>query len=140
MKISKLVDISQLKEIVELEKECFHTPWKEEMLLSSFNSGCVFVIAEEDDKVIGYGGFYPTGDITNVAVSNTFRGHGIGYRIVSEMIEQARVQGVTPLFLEVRRDNNIAIKLYEKCGFKQISVRKRYYENGEDALIYSLEV
>ena len=38
--------------------------------------------------------------------------------------------------LEVRKSNISAQKLYEKNGFKKISVRKNYYDNIEDAFIY----
>ena len=42
--------------------------------------------------------------------------------------------------LEVRNSNIPAQKLYEKHGFKQITIRKNYYDNSEDALIYEKEL
>ena len=39
------------------------------------------------------------------------------------------------IFLEVRKSNIPAINAYKKAGFNQISVRKKYYSDGEDALI-----
>jgi ribosomal-protein-alanine N-acetyltransferase len=42
---------------------------------------------------------------------------------------------VVDLTLEVRPSNLNAINLYIKSGFKQVSVRKAYYNNGEDAFL-----
>ena len=38
-------------------------------------------------------------------------------------------------YLEVRENNFAAIDLYNKFGFQQISLRKEYYSNGEDAIV-----
>ena len=39
------------------------------------------------------------------------------------------------LFLEVRESNEVAINLYIKFGFKKISKRTKYYDDGETAVI-----
>lgn len=41
------------------------------------------------------------------------------------------------VYLEVRMANVSAIRLYERLGYERIHVRKSYYQDGEDALIYS---
>ena len=135
--------ISYLQEIAVMEKKYFKSPWTVEMLASSLCSSAVIVIATDDecdDKLVGYGGFYTTGDITNIAVSAEYRGRGLGKSIVDLMIDNAKTLSVDTLFLEVRVGNTIAINLYDKCGFKHIHNRKRYYEDGEDAMIFSREV
>jgi ribosomal-protein-alanine N-acetyltransferase len=38
------------------------------------------------------------------------------------------------LFLEVRRSNTPAIRLYRSLGFYALGVRKKYYPDGEDAI------
>jgi ribosomal-protein-alanine N-acetyltransferase len=38
-------------------------------------------------------------------------------------------------FLEVRVSNESAKKIYETYGFKDISIRKSYYADGEDAYV-----
>ena len=42
---------------------------------------------------------------------------------------------VNNIFLEVRIDNNSAIKFYEKCGYEKVTIREKYYQ-GIDAVIY----
>ena len=46
-------------------------------------------------------------------------------------------RGAVTLFLEVRASNEDAIRLYEKSGFIKTGVRKNYYENKEDAILYN---
>ena len=41
------------------------------------------------------------------------------------------------VMLEVRVSNLAAIRLYEKFGYQRIHKRKRYYQDGEDAFVYS---
>ena len=39
--------------------------------------------------------------------------------------------------LDVRVSNEKAIRLYQKNGFIQVNVSKRYYPDGEDALVFT---
>lgn len=135
LRLAKRDDIPQ---IAKIEQVCFADVWTEDMLLQSFDSGCVFVVIEENNQIVGYGGLYMTGDITNIAVLPAFRGKGYGGAIIQYLSNFAKEKNIDSLFLEVRKSNEVAIKLYEKCGFKLINVRKKYYKDGEDALIYSL--
>jgi len=47
---------------------------------------------------------------------------------------------VTSIFLEVRADNAVAIRLYERAGFQDIALRKNYYRDGQDAHVLKLEL
>ncbi len=49
-------------------------------------------------------------------------------------------RGAEELFLEVRVDNEGAQALYSELGFVTVSVRKRYYKGGVDALTMKLVV
>lgn len=133
----RLATKNDLKSIFCIENRCFSHPWSQKMLEESMNSGCRFVIAEVDNNVVGYAGIYPSGDITNIAVLPEYRGRGLGELLVKSILNLALQMDMDKVFLEVRRSNIAAIRLYEKCGFKQISSRKRYYEDGEDALIFA---
>ncbi len=134
LRIATLKDVNGIKAV---ENRCFSTPWSENMIISSIENGCIMVVAEVDNNIIGYAGVYPSGDITNVAVLPNEQGKGYGTELVKELINIAKINNIEKLFLEVRVSNIKAIKLYEKCGFEKISVRKKYYKDGEDALIYA---
>ena len=79
--------------------------------------------------------------ILNLAVHPDARRQGVASSMLGSAIQAARTQGARILYLEVRRSNDAAQKLYEGFGFKQMGVRPRYYEdNREDALVMILEL
>ena len=77
--------------------------------------------------------------VHSVAVSPTFRGRGVGRRLLTMLVHQARAQGVTSSILEVRSSNLVARELYKRLGFSLVGRRAAYYHDPiEDAEIYSL--
>jgi ribosomal-protein-alanine N-acetyltransferase len=69
--------------------------------------------------------------VHTIGVDPVYQGHGIGRRLLDELLGFAE-GGV--VYLEVRTDNEAAIALYRSVGFEQIGLRKRYYRvSGADA-------
>ena len=63
------------------------------------------------------------------------RGRGLGEEILKTLIDALKKCNVTSeLWLNVRKSNTAAIKLYEKLGFKHIATDKGYYYD-EDAIV-----
>ena len=56
------------------------------------------------------------------------------------VIEICNEQNIEQLTLEVRRSNEYAMKLYNQLRFKEVAIRKKYYEDGEDAVLMALEL
>jgi [ribosomal protein S18]-alanine N-acetyltransferase len=76
--------------------------------------------------------------INNVAVREPYRRNGIAHLLLRRAIEEGRKLGATTAFLEVRSGNLAAQALYEKCGFRPIARRPRYYSDPlEDAVVMS---
>lgn len=76
--------------------------------------------------------------INNVAVRREFRGRGLGTALLTRILDEGQKLGAQNAFLEVRAGNVVAQRLYEKCGFKPIALRKDYYsEPTEDAVVMS---
>lgn len=69
-------------------------------------------------------------DIMNLFVGEEFRKQGIATALMEEMFEK---EDYNRIMLEVNENNVEALKLYSKLGFKEISLRDRYY--GEDTAI-----
>ncbi len=69
-------------------------------------------------------------DIMNLFVNEEDRKKGIATSLMNKMIEE---EDYSRIMLEVNENNIEAIKLYSKLGFKEISLRERYY--GEDTAI-----
>lgn len=69
-------------------------------------------------------------DIMNLFVNEENRKQGIATSLMNEMFEK---ENYNRIMLEVNENNNEAIRLYNRLGFKEISLRDRYY--GEDTAI-----
>lgn len=133
---------SDIKEIAELEKECFSEPWSEDSLKGELtNETARFYVLRDNEKLLGYiGANNICGEIyiTNVAVNSACRGKGYGKILVNHLLKQSELEKALFVTLEVRKSNANAIALYEKCGFKKIGERKNFYSKPtEDALIYT---
>ena len=74
-------------------------------------------------------------EILTIGVVPTMRRRGIARALLDESIRRARQLGVRTIFLEVGVRNRPARALYEATGFQEVGRRRRYYANGEDALI-----
>ena len=89
--------------------------------------------------IAGYVGIWFQGNeahITEIAVREELRGHGIGELLLIGSVRVALENGSAVLTLEARVSNFIARRLYEKYGFKDVGIRKGYYsDNREDAVI-----
>ena len=133
---------SDIKEIAQLEKECFSEPWSEDSLKDELtNETARFYVLRENESLLGYiGANNICGEvyITNVAVNTNCRGKGYGKTLVNHLIKQSEFEKSLFVTLEVRASNENAIKLYEKCGFKKIGERKNFYSKPiENAYIYT---
>ena len=132
-------------QVAELEKLCFGTEaWSEKSVASELeNKLALWLVAEEDGKVLGYVGSQTVMDETdmmNIAVHPDCRNRGIAIGLVGGLIEALKSRGSHSLMLEVRVSNEPARKLYEKLGFVQVGLRKNYYRNPkEDACILRKE-
>jgi len=73
--------------------------------------------------------------IQNLATSPPFRRRGVGQMLLNYVIERSCQQGLLSAWLEVREDNQAAIHLYLASGFEVQGRRKKYYQDGEDALL-----
>ena len=87
----------------------------------------------QDEKVLGYLEIRLVDgviDIMNLFVSEDSRKKGIATSLMNEMFNKEKYNRI---MLEVNENNINALKLYQKLGFKEISLRDRYY--GDDTAI-----
>lgn len=132
--------LDDLEQVMVIERENFSVPWTENGFFSFLlRQDTLFLTAEEDGRVVGYCGAVlvpDEGDVTNVSVSRGCQGQGIGRALVQELVGRAAAAGVARLYLEVRRSNARALRLYGGLGFEQTGIRKNYYEEPvEDAVL-----
>ena len=134
--------LDDLEQVMVIERENFSVPWTDNGFFSLLlRQDTQFLVAEDGDQIAGYCGAVMVpdeGDITNVSVAKSRQGQGIGSQLVKELIGRAAEAGVTRHFLEVRRSNDKALRLYEQLGFVREGIRKVYSEEPvEDAVLMS---
>ncbi|HIS55716.1 MAG TPA: ribosomal protein S18-alanine N-acetyltransferase [Candidatus Fimimorpha excrementavium] len=139
MKIERMT-AEDVPKVARLEQLVFSEPWSENSLEESRRRPeYLFLVARENDAVVGYAGMYQVqeeGNITNVAVAPDFWKQGIGNTLVKTLICEAAKRHIREMTLEVRVSNRAAIRLYERNGFVSEGCRKNYYgKPKEDALI-----
>ncbi len=133
----KLQDLDQ---ILAIEKVSFPTAWPRQVFEIELKSPRSFTrVSKIGDKVIGYvvaWTVYDEGHILNIAVHPEFRRMGIGEDLMIDCFDYFSKRHAKYALLEVRISNIIAIKMYEKLGFKSIGTRRGYYnDTGEDAIV-----
>ena len=132
------------EEISLLEKECFSDAWSYDAIVSTQKMPSFLgLVCEQNGGISGYLGVSQVldeADIMLIAVKTTKRRQGIAKRLLVKMQEILTEKGVKRIFLEVRKSNVPAIKCYENFGFSAIFERKRYYADGEDAIIMEKEI
>lgn len=79
-------------------------------------------------------------NIMNIVVRKDKRNEGIGSKLLDEIFKIAKQQKAQSITLEVNENNLPAIKLYQKFGFEQVGLRKKYYRNTDNAVIMSVEL
>lgn len=142
--------IDDLNEVLSIEKEAIASSWSAaqiefELLKNPF--GCFKVAVDETNEhrnsIIGFIIYWITFDsatIAQIVVKNDYRRRGIARGLLEEMIQNCRDKHVKTITLEVRTNNQPALNLYESYGFKKVTIKEKYYQDGSDAIYMVREV
>lgn len=140
--IMTISDLETIKDILILNFDDFWniSTFRNELL----NPNSKYIVAKINNKIVGFAGIWKAVDdvhITNIVTAKNFRRQNIGSILLSNLIELARIEkDITSITLEVNSNNIPAKKLYEKFGFKVVGLRKKYYNNTDDAIIMTKEL
>ena len=138
--------LADLDSVMQIERQAFKHPWSRHMYQVDLlqNRMATYLVVHQPDggddipPVLAYGGLWLMVDeahIATVASHPDWRGCGLGQTLMLGLIEHALALGAVSSTLEVRVGNSAARTLYEKLGYELRGLRRRYYEDGEDALI-----
>jgi ribosomal-protein-alanine N-acetyltransferase len=108
-----------------------------------------FVIAEENEKIMGYimcrievglsnfgfGGLVRKGHVVSLAILPQYRRRGVAKAVINKALEGMAYYKAKQGFLEVRVTNEAAISLYKNLGFEITRTINGYYSDGEDAYV-----
>ncbi len=131
-----------IKDILVIENELYHKPWKEKDYLYELNDNpfafYLKMIIKETNELVGFIGFwikFEQAEITKVSITKKYQGHKLSKLLMQDAEKRIVLAGCNNITLEVRVSNERAINLYKSCGFRIVTTRKKYYENGEDAYL-----
>jgi ribosomal-protein-alanine N-acetyltransferase len=135
--ITRLDGRGDLDAVLEIDRASFSSPWTREMYEEELRNdrSFIFVARRAECPIVGYCSFWVILDeihVNNVAVRPEWRRRGIGRELVDHMLAEGLARRCRAATLEVRRLNTAALQLYEKMGFAQRGVRRKYYRDPDD--------
>lgn len=87
----------------------------------------VYYVAEMNNEVVGSGGIFPTKglpddtcELVKMYLYPQVRGFGLGKLLIQKCIDYAEASGYKKIYLETMPELKLALKTYEKFGFKYI--------------------
>ena len=130
-------DLEEIKEILQTDFDDF---WNYNVFKGELqNPNSKYIKATINSVIVGFAGIWKAVDdihITNIVTKKKLRSHGIANKMMEKLLEMAeREEGINEITLEVNSNNIPAKKLYEKFNFNVVGLRKKYYNNTEDAII-----
>jgi len=136
--VIEMMNQEYLEKIIE-SLNCFDDFWNENLLRSEFeNENTTCIVARDGEEIVGFASLWEPPfeiHINNIVVRKDSREKKIGTLLMKKLIEISMEKEKEEITLEVSSRNLPAIKLYEKFGFERVGVRKRYYNNTDDAII-----
>ncbi|MCC6317753.1 MAG: ribosomal protein S18-alanine N-acetyltransferase [Gemmatimonadaceae bacterium] len=126
--------------VVALERELFTDPWSWASFADLLQHPAArFLVATAGDSLAAYAVVYVAVDeaeLANLAVAPSWQRRGVGRRVLDDLLETLRHDGVVEVWLEVRTSNVAARRLYAGAGFSEVGRRRRYYDRPvEDAIV-----
>lgn len=136
--------VSDLDEIKENLAENFDNFWSYEIFKEELvNNNSSYLVARYDDEIVCYGGIkivLDIADVMNIVTRKDKRNMGFAKFILNELINIAKEEDCNSITLEVNENNKPAIHLYEQSDFKQVGLRKKYYDGIDNAILMTLEL
>ncbi len=131
-----------VRDVLEIENVVYPKPWTQRIFTEEIDlmrrGQRLYLVGKIGRQLVGYCGLLFIDDaahVTNIAVDPSWQHRGIATEMLLELAWRAREASCAALTLEVRHTNSAAQALYRRFGFAPAGVRKRYYENTDDAIV-----
>lgn len=133
--------------VLQVERQAHARPWMDANFLDSLAAGYQAQVLLAADELLGYFVAMLVVDeahLLNITVAPQHQGRGWSRLMLEALAIWARGKGAQSLWLEVRKGNQRALKVYRACGFSHVAERKAYYPGTqgerEDALVMCLRL
>jgi len=137
----RLMGLHDVEKVFAIDEDIYPFPWTEGIFSDCIKTGHLCIVNEIDNEIVAYGVIGMIVDeahILNLSVRRDCQGLGYGRELLLYLLTLLKKGEITRALLEVRKSNEVAIKLYQSIGFEEIGNRKGYYpaEDGrEDAIV-----
>ncbi|MCD6428883.1 MAG: ribosomal protein S18-alanine N-acetyltransferase [Desulfurococcales archaeon] len=136
---------SDLRDIYLIEVNSFPYPYPIEAFLTFLILfPQYFLVAECNNSIVGYvvGSVDSdgSGHVISLAVHPSYRGRGVGRRLLLALEKVMKENGIHRVKLEVSVNNRSALALYKSVGYKVVGLRRNYYPDGSDAYVMTKEL
>lgn len=154
--------IDDLPQVLQIQKELAFQDWNERQFIAEITANyalCVVYVEaaqfntnedprdsigalplQNDSKdILGYAVFHlmgPDSELLSIAANAPHQRAGIGTALLNAGLANLDFAKGDKMFLEVREGNTKARRFYEKYGFEPYAERKKYYADGENAILY----
>ena len=133
-------EISDLAEVMRLEKAAFTDPWSLEALFSELQVDAMRVplVAEMGTALCGYLMAWRVADqmhILNIATDPQYLRRGVGSALLLRVATMAVEGGQSEVTLEVRESNFGAREFYRRHHFTETGVRPGYYQDNKESAV-----
>lgn len=133
------MELFDIDEVYDIEKQAFANPWPRENLIKNLESNTFLnhYVVEKNGKIIAFyisSHVLDEAQIYTIAVDKAYKNRGIATKMINHLVEESLAKDAKQIWLEVSSKNTAAINLYKKFNFKIMGIRKNYYQKlGEDA-------
>ncbi len=142
--IIRPVTVDDIPQVWVIERESYPEPWLEQSFWDELeNEFSRFYVADKDGLLIGFYDLWlyaNVGHLLNIAIRRNYRHQGVGTVLLEHSVEEANKYNADLIYLEVRANNETAISMYKKNGFRKSSVKTDYYGDGENAVVMILNL
>ncbi|MCF6515668.1 GNAT family N-acetyltransferase [Lactobacillus sp. S2-2] len=142
-------NLTDLPDIIRVEKEAFDVNElnRKKILTRQLKDqrNSLFFVLRKEDELIGYiscsidrkrNVFY----INNLALLNKFRNHGLGYFLITNAVNRARLMEMSEVIAEVKDDNFKAQHIFRDLGFKQSGMLPNFYKDKSNAILMHFDL
>lgn len=137
-------DRTRLPALLRIENASFTCPWSEESFREALDADPISipVCLGEQGEVVGFACLMTVadeGELLNIAVDPAFRRMGAARVLMDACLSLCAEKQIAALYLEVRESNTPARTLYRSYGFRELGMRRNYYEKPrENAILMRL--
>ena len=140
----KQMTLSDLQKIKDILLTDFDDFWNFEIFKDELaNNNSSYLALLYDDEIVCFGGIkiiLDEANLMDIVTRKDMRHKGFAKILLNELIILSKEKKCKTITLEVNENNLNAINLYKSFKFEEVGKRKRYYQNGDNAILMTYKI